>query len=174
MRKARQIALTGMLVALATVIMSLGGMIPLATFCCPMLAGMMLVPVFVECGEKMSWAAYIAMALLGLMLCPDKEAAFLLVFLGHYPVLRWRLEQIRGRWLRILVKLAVFNIAIALTYGLLLWVLQMDALLQEYREAGIIMTGFTLLLGNITLLMYDRVLAVATRIYVDKMRGKLL
>jgi hypothetical protein len=174
MRKARQIALTGMLVALATVIMSLGGMIPLATFCCPMLAGMMLVPVFVECGEKMSWAAYIAMALLGLMLCPDKEAAFLLVFLGHYPVLRWRLEQIRGRWLRILVKLAVFNIAIALTYGVLLWVLQMDALLQEYREAGIIMTGFTLLLGNITLLMYDRVLAVATRIYVDKMRGKLL
>lgn len=174
MRKARQIALTGMLVALATVIMSLGGMIPLATFCCPMLAGMMLVPVFVECGEKMSWAAYIAMALLGLMLCPDKEAAFLLVFLGHYPVLRWRLEQIRGRWLRILVKLAVFNIAIALTYGVLLWVLQMDALLQEYREAGVIMTGFTLLLGNITLLMYDRVLAVATRIYVDKMRGKLL
>ena len=174
MRKAKQIALTGMLVALATVIMSLGGMIPLATFCCPMLAGLMLIPVFVECGGKMSWAAYIAMALLGLMLCPDKEAAFLLLFLGHYPILRWHLEQIRGRALRILAKLGVFNIAIALTYGVLLWVLQMDALLQEYREAGFIVTAFTLLLGNITLLMYDRVLAVFTQIYVKKLRGRLL
>ena len=82
MKKSRKMALTGMLCALAVVIMMLGGVIPLATFCCPALAGLMLIPVFVECGEKLSWCAYAAIAALSLILCPDKEAALMLAFIG--------------------------------------------------------------------------------------------
>ena len=72
MKNSKKIALTGMLCALGTTIMMMGGMIPLATFCCPALAGLVLIPIFVECGKKLSWGAYIAIALLALMLCPDK------------------------------------------------------------------------------------------------------
>ena len=174
MRRTKKIALTGMLCALAVVIMMMGGLIPLATFCCPALAGLMLVPIFVECGEKLSWGAYAAIAMLSLMLCPDKEAALLFAFLGYYPVLRWRLEQIRLSPLRTIAKLAVFNIAVGAMYAVSIFLLQMDALLQEYREMGMMLTLFTLILGNITLLVYDVVLSRMTALYVNRFRDKLM
>lgn len=174
MRSSKKMALAGMLCALAVVIMAMGGVIPLATFCCPAFAGLMLIPIFVECGEKVSWGAYISIAALGLMLCPDKEAALLFVFLGHYPILRWRLEQIRSRLGRILVKLGIFNVAVLAMYALCIFLLRMDQLMQEYQEMGLWISIACLLIGNITLLIYDVLIGNITRIYVNKFRKKLL
>lgn len=174
MRTSKKIALTGMMCALAAVIMMMGGLIPLATFCCPLLAGLTLIPVFVECGEKLSWGAYIAISILSLMLCPDKEAALLFVFLGYYPILCWRLDQLRSRMLRILAKLAVFNAAVIGMYLISIFIFQMTAILNEYREMGVVLTIFSLVLGNITLLVYDVLVKRITAIYVYKLRGKLI
>ena len=174
MKKSRKMALTGMLCALAVVIMMLGGVIPLATFCCPALAGLMLIPVFVECGEKLSWCAYAAIAALSLMLCPDKEAALLLTFIGYYPILRWRLDQLRSRLLRVVAKLGVFNLAVLAMYALSILVLQMDQILREYQEMGLALTVACLLVGNVTLLLYDRMIAIMTALYVNRLRGRLM
>lgn len=174
MNNTKKIALTGLMCALAAVIMMMGGMIPLATFVCPMLAGLTLVPIFVECGAKLSWGAYIAISLLSLMLCPDKEAALLFVFLGYYPIIRWRLEQIRSAALRVIARLGIFNIAVGAMYAVSIFVLRMDRLLQEYREMGLILTIICLLLGNISLLVYDKLLRNITVIYVNHWRGKLM
>ena len=174
MSSARKMALTGLLVALAVVIMLLGGVVPLATFCCPLLAGLMLIPIFVECGGKLAGCAYAAIAALGLILCPDKEAALLFAFIGHYPLLRWRLEQIRRTPLRIAAKLAVFNVCILAMYGLIILVFQMEQIIAEYREMGMLLTLFTLLLGNVCLLLYDRMIAVVTAVYVHRFRSKLI
>ena len=151
-----------------------GGLIPLATFCCPALAGLMLIPVFVECGEKLSWCAYAAIAALSLILCPDKEAALLLVFIGYYPILRWRLDQLRSRILRVVAKLGVFNLAVIAMYALSILVLHMDQILNEYREMGLVLTAVCLLVGNVTLLLYDRLIAVMTALYVNRLRGRLM
>ena len=174
MKKSRKMALTGMLCALAVVIMMLGGVIPLATFCCPALAGLMLIPVFVECGEKLSWCAYAAIAALSLILCPDKEAALLLAFIGYYPILRWRLDQLRSSLLRVVAKLGVFNLAVLAMYALSILVLQMDQILREYQEMGLALTVACLLVGNVTLLLYDRLIAIMTALYVNRLRGRLM
>lgn len=174
MKKSRKMALTGMLCALAVVIMMLGGVIPLATFCCPALAGLMLIPVFVECGEKLSWCAYAAIAALSLILCPDKEAALLLAFIGYYPILRWRLDQLRSSLLRVVAKLGVFNLAVLAMYALSILVLQMDQILREYQEMGLALTIACLLVGNVTLLLYDRLIAIMTALYVNRLRGRLM
>ena len=174
MKKSKRMALTGMLCALAVVIMMLGGVIPLATFCCPALAGLMLVPVFVECGEKLSWCAYAAISVLSLILCPDKEAALLFAFIGYYPILRWRLDQLRSRLIRVVAKLGVFNLAVLAMYALSILVLQMDQILREYQEMGLALTIACLLIGNITLLLYDRLIAVMTALYVNRLRGRLM
>ena len=173
MRTSKRIALTGMMCALAAVIMMMGGLIPIATFCCPLLAGLVLIPIFVECGERLSWGAYIAISLLSLMLCPDKEAALLFVFLGYYPILCWRLDQLRSRILRVLAKLAVFNIAVIGMYLVSIFIFQMTAILNEYREMGMALTIFSLVLGNITLLVYDVLIKRITMLYVYKFRNKL-
>ena len=46
--KSREIALCGMLNALAVVLMNLGCLVPLATFCTPLLAMLVLLPVLEE------------------------------------------------------------------------------------------------------------------------------
>jgi len=174
MKRTKKMALAGMLCALAVVVMLLGGVIPLATFVCPAVAGLMLIPIFVECGEKFCYGAYVAVAALALILCADKEAALVFAFLGYYPALRWRIEQIRSMALRVIVRLAVFNISIGIMYALIIWVFQMQAIINEMQEMGVILNAVMLLIGNVTLLMYDRVLKVFTSIYIHKLRDKLI
>ena len=173
MKNSRKMALTGMLCALAVVVMMLGGLIPLATFCCPAIAALALIPIFVECGEKLAWGAWVAVAMLGLMLCPDKEAALLFAFIGYYPVLRWRLEQIRRAPARVLAKLGIFNLAVITMYALCIFVFRLEQVLGDYRELGLALTAVCLLLGNAILLLYDRLLGVLTRLYVERLRGRL-
>lgn len=174
MKRTKKMALAGVLCALAVVFMMLGGVIPLATFVCPALAGLMLIPIFVECGEKFCYGAYVAIAALALIICADKEAALLFAFLGYYPALRWRIEQIRGLVLRAVVKLAIFNVAIGIMYALIFFVFQMQAIIAEMQAMGIAMNIVLLLIGNITMLLYDRMLKIFTAIYVHKLRDKLI
>ena len=152
---ARQVALGGVLGALAVVIMSFGGLIPLATYVSPMLCMLMLQLVCMTCGRRIGWAWYGAVALLGLLLSADKEAAAVFVFLGYYPIVKPRLDRLR---FSMLWKLLLFNGAVVLMYTLLMTVFGMDALGTEFREMGTVLLAVTLVLGNVTFLLMDRIL----------------
>lgn len=153
---AKQIALGGMMAALAVVIMSLGGMIPSATFVCPMLCCLILQIVRTICGDRMAWAWYGAVAILSLLMGPDKEAAAVFVFLGYYPILKPKFDKSRLKWVW---KLLYFNVVILAMYLLLIHLFGMAQLAQEWEELGIWMTGIMLLLGNVTFFLLDRVLS---------------
>ena len=73
--------------ALAVVIMCMGGIIPMATYVCPMLCSLLLAVVLRLTGRRIAWAWYAAVSLLSLLLGPDKEAAAVFVFLGYYPII---------------------------------------------------------------------------------------
>ena len=81
--QARKTALGGMLAALAVVLMTMGGMIPVATYVVPMICMLILKLVASLCGIRIAWAWYGAVTLLGLLLCPDKEAAAVFAALGY-------------------------------------------------------------------------------------------
>lgn len=172
MNNAKKIALSGVLCALAVAVMMLGGMIPLATFCCPAIAGLCLIPIFVECGERTAYAAYIAIALLAGFLSPDKESALLFAFLGYYPVLKWRLDMIRIAPARIAAKLALFNAAVLAVYALCLFVFKLDQVMRDYQELSTVMLIVCLALGNLCLILYDRLIRISANLYVSRIRGK--
>lgn len=153
--EARGIALGGMMAALAVVVMSLGGLIPVATFVCPMLCMLLLAFVSRMCGRRIGWAWYGAVAVLSLLLGPDKEAAAVFLFLGFYPLLKPRLETLRLCWLW---KGLLFNTAILLMYWLLIHLFGMAQIAAEYQELGTVMTAIMLGLGNVTFFLLDRVL----------------
>ena len=56
-----------------------------------------------------------------------------------------------------------FNIAIAILYTLLLKVLGMDELAEDYAELGMILTVVMLIMGNITFFLLDRLLGMRFR-----------
>ena len=116
-----RIALCGVLGALSVAILSMGSLIPLATYCAPMLAGIALIPVLAECPERYAWMTWAAAALLGLLLVPDRELALVYALvLGPYPMLKRRIDRLRGAPVRFVCRLAVFNLTVFLCYGLLL------------------------------------------------------
>ena len=153
---ASAIALGGVMAALAVVIMSLGGLIPVATYVSPMLCALLLQMVLKTCAERIAWAWYGAVAILSLLLSPDKEAAAVFAALGYYPMVKPRLEQAKWPWLW---KGLLFNAVILALYWLLIHLLGMDALAEEFAEAGTVMTAVMLLLGNVVFFLLDRVLS---------------
>lgn len=146
--------------ALAIVILCLGTMIPVATFICPALCMMILRVVLNRCGARIGWAWYGAVAILGVLLAPDKEAAAVFVFLGYYPIAKPWLDKTKPGWLW---KALLFNAAIGVMYALLLKVFGMDELSQDYAELGTVMTIVMLIMGNITFFLLDRLLGMRLR-----------
>lgn len=141
--------------ALAIVIMCLGGLIPFATFVCPMLCCMITKLVLSMCGKRIAWAWYGAVAILSVLMAPDKEAAAVFVFLGYYPIVKPWMDKQRLSWLW---KGLLFNCAILLMYWLLIHILGLSEIANDYEEAGIVMSIVMLLLGNVTFFMLDLVL----------------
>lgn len=148
-------ALGGVMAALALVVMCLGGMIPLATYVCPMFCAVLLMVVLKLTGKRVAWAWYGAVSILSMLLGPDKEAAAVFVFLGYYPILKPWLDQ---RKLAILWKLVLFNAAIFAMYGVLIYVFGLADVAAEFEELGMVLTVVTLILGNATLFMMDALL----------------
>ena len=152
--ESRKVALCGMMAALSVVILCLGGLVPLATFACPMLAMLCLIPTVCGYGQGTSILLYAAVAILGLLLCPDKEIAFLYVFLGWYPAVRVRLEAI-PRPVRWLVRCGLFSVAMVVMYSLILHLLRLEAVVEEFTEYSTAMVLVLLALGNDTFLLFD-------------------
>lgn len=151
----RDVALGGVLAALAVVIMTMGTIIPVATYVCPVLCAMVLRVVLRVCGRRMAWAWFGCVAVLSALLAPDKEAAAVFAFLGYYPILKPWLDRRRLPWLW---KGLLFNGATALLYWLLIAVMGMAQVGAEFAEMGRAMLIVCLILGNVTFFLLDRLL----------------
>ncbi len=154
-REAKRMALGGVTAALAVVLMCLGTLIPIATYAVPMLLCLFLGFLLPMLGTKFAWAWYLTVSILGLLFAPDKEAAALFAFLGYYPILKPWLDK---RKLPLLWKLLLFNVVILAMYWLLMNLFGMSALRSEFREMGTVLTVATLILGNFTFFLVDRLL----------------
>lgn len=156
----KKIALGGLLAALAVVIMTLVGMIPIATYVCPMLCMILCYVVSHICGKRIGWAWYGAVSFLSCILAPDKEAAAVFVFLGYYPIIKPFFEWVK---FGIVLKFAYFNASVVVLYYLLIRFLGMDQILSEFMEFGYIGLAFTLLLGNVVFVLSDMVLTLISK-----------
>ncbi len=153
----KSMALGGVFAALALVIMNLGGLIPVATYVCPMLCMLMNTIVFMACGNRVAWAWYGAVSILSLLLSPNKEAAAVFLALGYYPIMKPWLDTKPLRWLW---KGIIFNGATIALYWLLIQLMGMDELGAEFEEMGNILLAVLLLLGNATFFMLDKLLGI--------------
>lgn len=169
-----RIALCGVLGALSVAILAMGGLIPLATYCAPMLAGMALLPVLAECPERYAWMTWAATAVLGVLLVPDRELALVYALvLGPYPMLKERIDRLHAAPVRLACRLAAFNAAVLLCYGLLLVVFPLPGLMEEFTAGGTLLAVATLVTGNLAFLVYDAALRGMMVVYHRRLRPLL-
>ena len=166
--KSKQIALCGLLTAMAVVSMVLAGAIGIGTFLGPMLAMAVLLPVLEEYGAKTAAVAYAAAASIGLLIVPELELAMVYAAFGWYPILRPRLNRISARFLRLIVKIAICAAVILLLYGALLRAFGMTA---DLMQATLLFNSALLLLGIFTFLMVDLALERLTCLWHQRFRN---
>ena len=167
MRKteSQKIALCGMLGALSVVLLLIGSALQIGTYAAPMLAAFLLIPVLEDYGPRYALTLYATVSILAVLFVPETELAFFYVLvMGYYPVLRVKLNTIKSRWVRWIIKFAVFNAATVLVY-LLLFALLGPAVLDELLADGTAMLAALLAAGNLSFWLCDRALAALTRYY---------
>ena len=166
---ARKTALCGLLTALAVVVMLLTGALGIGTFAGPVLAMAVLLPVLEEYGTKSALTAYAAAAILGLLLIPDPELAWVYAAFGWYPVVRPRIAQLPSRVLRIGIRIALCTGVVLALYGLLLRGLGLTA---DLLNATALFNLLLLVMGNIVFLLLDKALERLTHLWHHKLRRR--
>ncbi len=160
------IALCGVFGALSIVVMLLGVIIPIAMYIAPAVAALLVMIAMEECGRKMAWTLYGAVSIISLLFIPDKEVAFVYVFLlGYYPLVKPRFDAIRRGWARAGAKLLFFNLALAVAYGLLILLLFPGFLAAAWQPLEILTTAAVWLMGNLAFILFDKALVSLLRLY---------
>ena len=172
-QQSSKIAFCGLMVALSVTLMLAGGLIPIATYCVPMFGGILLLPILIEYGKKTAWTAFAATAIITLLIDTDKEAAFFYLFFGYYPLIKWNIERIKNKPLRFLSKLAIFNGSVVLMYTILGFLLNMQALVEEFTQMGGLFLILFILVFDLCLFLYDRLLFPLILLYINRIQPKL-
>ena len=155
MKNVKAVALGGVLGALAVTVMFLGGLVPFSTYICPILCALIVQTVLVFCGGRIAAAWYFMVAFLCLLMGPDKEASSLFALIGYYPIVKPKMEKLP---LPILWKLLLFNAVIVVMYTVMVAIFGFEPLLYEKNLIGYITLGVTVLLGNVTFFLLDKLL----------------
>ena len=130
--------------------------IPVDTYACTVLCAMLLQTVLKACRQKIAWAWYGAVAILSVLMAPDKEAAAIFVVLGYYPIIKPAFER---RKMPNTCKYLYFNVVILGIYWLLINLMGLTEIASEFAEMGILFTIVMLLMGNMIFRMLDRILS---------------
>ena len=167
--RSRIVALGGLLVALAVVIMLLGGAIGIGTYAAPVLALAVLLPLQEEYGAKVSLPAWVAVSVISLLLNPDMESALVYAAFGWYPTVQPHLNRLPGKLLPLLAKLGIYAAVILVLYQLLLRFLGLTAdLLEATRMFNLIL----FCVGLLVFLLTDRMLDLFRRIWHTRFRHR--
>ena len=153
-----KLAFCGVAAALASALMFLTGLIPIATYALPALAGLVSVVVVVEIGARWAWPVYGVSCVLSLLLAADKEAVVLyILFFGYYPILKAILERIKNKYLSLALKLLVFNAAMVAGFFAAVYLLSVPK--ESFVLFGIYLPWAFLAVGNLVFLLYDYVIS---------------
>ena len=167
-----RVALGGISAALSLTLLLLSSLIPFATYAVPAMAGIALLPIGIEIGLSVGALSYGAVALLGLLILPDREVSMLFItFFGYYPLLKLRIDRtLRHRFPRVLLKFGIFNVTMIGCYWAVIRLLGMGQSAEELENG---FGALLLLIGNLSFPVYELALRNIMLVYHSRVR-KLL
>lgn len=168
-----RVALGGIVSALCLVTMFLAGIMPALYLVLPMIAGILMMIIAAEVNTKWALLTYVSVSILSMFITFDKEAALIFILLfGHYPILRIYIDKLRGRLLKFIVKLAVFNACIIVYFYTVVYIFGLKQMLEEFDDFGKYGAVIMLAISNFVLILYDKNLDACRILYRKKLMPK--
>lgn len=164
--KAKTLALCGVFAALACVFMLLGSVLPLANLIAPMLAALCVLPALQQAGNKFALLTYVCVSLLSLLFTSNPEGLVLyIVLLGPYPIVQGKINLIKSKIIKFIIKSAIYYAAIFVAYFVVMR-LFFPVVLQQFAAEGMLMLVGMALAGQLAFFMFDMLLLRVGLVYM--------
>lgn len=154
--------------------MFLTGIMPVLYITLPMIAGVLMMIMSIEVDTRWAFITYIATGLLSLFVTFDKEAALLYILLfGHYPIIKKSLDRIKNKFIRLSVKIIIFNTCILSETIITIKLLGSEEFYQQMIKKGAAAIIIYIIIINFICLSYDYCLRGLMHTYINKLKPKL-
>lgn len=165
MKKTRMLAISSMMAALAVAILSVGSLVESLDLSLSILAGLVILVVSTEYGDRIGLAVFLVSGVLSLLLLPIKSPAILFLALaGWYPIVQKKINLLSPILSRVL-KTLIFNFVLILLLVLSFFVTGVPEVKWVYATL--------FLLGNACFVLYDLLLDRVFLWYLLKLRKRL-
>lgn len=163
----RRLTAAGLLSALGVVLLGVGALFEVLDLSMAALASLLVVFAVIELGGAYPYLVYGVTALLSLLLLPAKTPALIYaLFAGYYPILKAACEKHLPRGVSLVVKVIVFNAALALAVFLSLRFFAPGA------DSALGWKYWLLLLGTPVFLLYDFAMTRLITFYLARLQSR--
>jgi len=167
MKQSSKCAIGGIVAALSLVLMISVAVIPFLTYALPALAGALIIFIVVEIDKKWAFGVYATVAILGMILVPDKEVAVMyLALFGYYPIFKALIESKFPIVIEWIIKVLAFVLTMAGSYYLMMKF--MGVTIDETEEWGVMAYPILLGMGTFAFVIYDIALTKMISLYIHK------
>ncbi len=165
MKNTKKVAYGGIISALSLVILLIASYIEVMDVSAVVVVSLGIVFMQIEFGTTASVTTFVAVSLLSVIFLPSKLPAFMYIcFGGWYPIVKRFLERVKMP-LSIVLKLAVFNVALVLYALSTLFVLMIE---MPNDTLNIVLIA----MANVVFLVYDYALSRLITVYIFKIRNR--
>lgn len=174
MKKNNMIALGGIITALCTSFNILAAIVPTMGYVFPAFAGILILIIVIEGGYSWAGITYFSSSILSLLLCADKFPAFAFIsLLGFYPMVKLKIDslKIRINFIKTLIKLLVFNLAIIINFYADMKIFGVPE--ESMDIFGIYFPYVIFVFANITFFMYNKCINNFIIFYINVIRKRL-
>ena len=167
MKQSSKCAIGGIVAALSLVLMISVAIVPFMTYALPAVAGALTIFMVIETDKKWAFGVYCTVAILGMLLVPDKEVAVMyLAFFGYYPIYKAFLENKLPLAVGWIIKVLTFAGTMAGSYYLMMKF--MGVTIDETEDWGVWAYPILLGMGTVTFIIYDIALTKMITLYIIK------
>lgn len=167
MKQSSKCAIGGIVASLSLVLMISVAVVPFLTYALPALAGALIIFIVVEIDKKWAFGVYATVAILGMILVPDKEVAVMyLAFFGYYPIFKAFIESKVPVVVEWIIKTLSFLITMVVSYFLMMKF--MGVTIDETEEWGVMAYPILLGMGTFAFILYDIALTKTITLYLKK------
>ena len=170
MKNSKIIAYSGVATALSVVMLFLGSLIWVLAYTMPLIASLIMIILLDSISQKSAILTFISTSVISFILLSDKECLLLYVlFFGYYPLIRDKINDIKPKFLSVLLKYLTFNASMILTQILCVYVFEIpfDDMLGKW---GIVIFIICL---NLVFAVYDKLYDLLLKLYRIKLKKKV-